>query len=83
VLSFHKNAHEGRMTISGQAGAVEFRDGHGNDLARQHDLSVACWLNFRIGWRGGEKDSHYHRALAVGKAASASRKEKTHCCVEP
>jgi hypothetical protein len=79
----HKNAHEGRMTISGQDGAVEFRDGHGNDLARQHDLSVACWLNFRIGWRGGEEDSHYHRALAAGKAASASGKEKTHCCVEP
>jgi hypothetical protein len=60
----HKNAHEGRMTISGQDGAIEFRDGHGNDLARQHDLSVACWLNFRIGWRGCEEDSHYHRALA-------------------
>jgi hypothetical protein len=65
----HKNAHEGRMTLSGQDGAIEFRDAHGNDLARNHDLSVACWLNFRIGWRGREDDSHYHRALAAGNVA--------------
>jgi hypothetical protein len=58
----HKNLHSGHLSISGQApDKLIFKDGQGNDLQRLHQLEVAGWLDYWIGWSGQPEDSHQHR----------------------
>lgn len=58
----HKNVHEGRLRVIGQAPHnLRFLDATGRDLAVQHTLYLAHWLDFFIGWQGEEKDSHLDR----------------------
>ncbi|MBT9586943.1 HNH endonuclease, partial [bacterium] len=60
----HKNIHEGRMQIEGQAPHhLRFLDATGRDLATQQTLQLAHWLDFFIGWRGDEDDGHVAHAM--------------------
>ena len=59
----HRNVHEGLLKITGNAdGTLTFTDAYGQDLEQVHALGVAEWLNFWIGWKGGECDRHQPRA---------------------
>ena len=58
--SCHKNIHEGRLRIEGRAPHnLRFLDRDGRDLAAQHTIWLAHWLDFFIGW--GDS-SHTERA---------------------
>lgn len=66
--SCHRNVHQGHLRIEGQSpGQLTFRDAHGRSLTRQHRLEVAEWLDWFVGWSGGEQESH--RALTLAAAA--------------
>ena len=58
--SCHKNIHEGRLRIEGRAPHnLRFLDRDGRDMATQHTIWLAHWLDFFIGW--GDS-SHTERA---------------------
>ena len=63
----HTNVHNGLLKITGNAdGSLTFTDASGNDLERTRALGIADWLNFWVGWRGGQQDRHQPRALGFG-----------------
>ena len=58
----HKNTHDGLLKIERQAdGRLLFFDQFGNRLDRQVDLHIAEWLDYEIGWTGGETNSYKAR----------------------
>ena len=58
----HKNTHDGLLKIERQSdGTLLFLDQYGRRLDRQVDLELAYWLDFEIGWSGGEQDSYKAR----------------------
>lgn len=57
----HKNVHDGRLMIRGQASSLVFLDGKGRRLDRDYHMEVAGWLNFYIGWSGGPDNCHKAR----------------------
>ena len=55
----HTNVHAGRLKITGNAdGTLTFTDAQGSNLDYVHALGIAEWLNFWVGWTGGESDRH-------------------------
>ena len=61
----HKNTHDGLLKIERQSdGRLLFFDRFGNRLDRQVDLHIAEWLDYEIGWTGGEMDSYKARCGA-------------------
>lgn len=61
----HRNLHDGHLKITPtDTGRFIFTDEHGRNLERQADLEMAAWLDFRMGWRGKESNSHQSRALS-------------------
>ncbi len=58
----HKNTHDGLLKIERQSdGRLLFFDQFGNRLDRQVDLHIAEWLDYEIGWTGGETNSYKAR----------------------
>jgi hypothetical protein len=58
----HKNLHNGHLRITGQApDGLVFKDGKGKDLRRLHELEVAGWIDYWLGWSGQLEDSHQRR----------------------
>ena len=58
----HKNVHDGLLKIERQTdGSLLFRDQEGRRLDHQVDLEMAYWLDYEIGWTGGEYDSYKAR----------------------
>ena len=58
----HKNTHDGLLKIERQSdGRLLFFDQNGARLDRQVDLHIAEWLDYEIGWTGGEHDSYKAR----------------------
>ena len=58
----HKNTHDGLLKIERQAdGRLLFFDQFGNRLDRQVALHIAEWLDYEIGWTGGETNSYKAR----------------------
>jgi len=58
----HKNTHDGLLKIERQSdGRLLFFDQFGNRLDRQVDLHIAEWLDYEIGWTGGEHSSYKAR----------------------
>ena len=58
----HKNVHDGLLKIERQIdGSLVFLDQDGRRLDQQVDLEIAYWLDFEIGWTGGEQDSYKAR----------------------
>ena len=58
----HKNTHDGLLKIERQSdGRLLFFDQFGNRLDRQVDLHIAEWLDYEIGWTGGEHNSYKAR----------------------
>ena len=58
----HKNTHDGLLKIERQSdGRLLFFDQFGNLLDRQVDLHIAEWLDYEIGWTGGEHNSYKAR----------------------
>ena len=55
----HKNVHDGLLKIERQTdGSLLFLDQEGRRLDHQVDLEMAYWLDYEIGWTGGEQDSY-------------------------
>ena len=68
----HKNTHDGLLKIERQSdGRLLFFDQTGRRLDRQVDLHIAEWLDYEIGWTGGEMDS-YKAKCGVDWAVFAS-----------
>jgi 5-methylcytosine-specific restriction endonuclease McrA len=64
--SCHRNLHNGHLRIYGSApDNLTFLDGQGRNLGQQHQLEVAEWLDWFLGWPGSQDDSH--RARAQGR----------------
>ena len=58
----HSNVHQGLLKIRGNAdGTLTFTDAQGLDLGSAYALGVADWLNFWVGWTGGEFARHLPR----------------------
>ncbi|HIB65956.1 MAG TPA: HNH endonuclease [Phycisphaerales bacterium] len=58
----HKNTHDGLLKIERQSdGRLLFFDQFGNRLDRQVDLHIAEWLDYEIGWTGGEHNCYKAR----------------------
>ncbi|MBX3170462.1 MAG: HNH endonuclease [Candidatus Eremiobacteraeota bacterium] len=59
----HKNAHEGRLIIQGNAPrGARFLNETGKDLREEWRLETAFWLDIWCGWRGTEQDRRHLRA---------------------
>ena len=68
----HKNTHDGLLKIERQSdGRLLFFDQFGNRLDRQVDLHIAEWLDYEIGWTGGEHSSYKARCGIDWSAVSA------------
>lgn len=67
----HKNVHEGRLVIRGDAphGARFFNE-RGKDIRQERTLETAFWLDIWCGWRGTEWDRRYLRARECLEAAA-------------
>ena len=58
----HRNVHTGHLKVEGRAPEqLRFLDSRGRDLALQHRLDTAHWIDIWLGWTGGEYDTHYQR----------------------
>lgn len=58
----HSNVHDGILKIvETETGDLLYTDAQGNRLDRQADLELAGWLDYHLGWRGQELDSHQAR----------------------
>lgn len=57
----HRNVHEGKLVITGEAPNLCFRDARGRRLDRDYHMEVAGWLNFHIGWTGEAHNCHKAR----------------------
>ena len=71
----HRNVHQGRLRITRAAGGeLLFIAGHRcNEVQRGRRLDTAqlieraAWLDYNLGWRGDQLDSHHFRILqAIG-----------------
>jgi hypothetical protein len=60
----HRSVHEGSLRIEGQVGDLVFLDSQGRNLRREWRLDVAEWLDFWLGWDGGEFHTHRRRMAA-------------------
>ena len=68
----HQNTHDGLLKIERQSdGRLLFFDQFGNRLDRQVDLHIAEWLDYEIGWTGGEHNSYKARCGIDWWAVSA------------
>ncbi len=68
----HKNTHDGLLKIERQSdGRLLFFDQFGSRLDRQVDLHIAEWLDYEIGWTGGEHNSYKARCGIDWSAVSA------------
>ncbi len=68
----HKNTHDGLLKIERQSdGRLLFFDQNGARLDLQVDLHIAEWLDYEIGWTGGEQDSYKARCGIDWSAVSA------------
>ncbi|MFN8610898.1 MAG: HNH endonuclease signature motif containing protein [Vulcanimicrobiota bacterium] len=67
----HKNVHEGRLKILGDAPrGARFLNEFGRDIRQERTLETAFWLDIWCGWRGTEFDRRYLR-LREGRAPAA------------
>ena len=67
----HKNTEEGKLCIrSIENGQLTFTDQHGNDLEQVKRQERALWLDFWLGWKGKETDSHWARAMGFSESAA-------------
>jgi hypothetical protein len=70
----HRHVHQGHLRIEGQAPHhLTFRDAQGRNLNQQSQLQLAEWLDFFVGWRGQEQDSHQCRAMAGPQSTGPSQ----------
>ena len=69
----HKNLHDGHLHIVGDRDSgLTYQDAEGRDLAREHRIVVAGWINFWLGWRGGPEDCYIRRWAMVSNGAYQS-----------
>lgn len=67
----HKNVHEGRLVIHGNAPhGARFLNEWGRDLRVERTLDTAYWLDIWCGWRGTTLDRRYLRAREFREAAA-------------
>jgi hypothetical protein len=67
----HRNVHEGRLHVTKTAsGELLFTDESGRRLDLMHRIERAGWLDYNVGWRGGQLDSYRSSVLrAIGLSA--------------
>ena len=70
----HKNTEEGKLFIrrarGEESGQLIFTDQHGNNLEQLKRQERALWLDFWLGWKGTETDSHWARAMGFSESAA-------------
>lgn len=60
----HKHVHEGHLRIVREAPhGARFLNGFGRDIRLERKMETAFWLDHWCGWRGGEENCRYFRAL--------------------
>jgi hypothetical protein len=72
----HWNVHHDLLKIEGtpKTGLV-FRDAEGRDLARQHELEMADWLDLHLGWSHNEWESHKRKLFDKEMAEKVAAEE--------
>lgn len=67
----HKNVHEGRLVIRGDAPrGARFFNQSGRDVREERELDTAYWLDIWCGWRGTELNRRYLGAGDLRATAS-------------
>ena len=67
----HKNTEEGKLYIRlTDNGQLVFTDKNGNNLEDSYRLERAIWLDYWLGWKGTETDSHWARAVGFSDSAA-------------
>ena len=61
----HGNLHAGILKITpNKTGKLIFTDQSGRRLDQQANLEMASWLDFWVGWKGSQAESHQRRTLS-------------------
>ena len=67
----HKNTEEGKLFIRlAETGQLIFTDQHGYNLEDVRRRERAIWLDYWLGWKGKETDSHWARAIGFSDSAA-------------
>ena len=67
----HKNTEEGKLFIRlTDSGQLAFTDQNGKNLEDTYRLERAIWLDYWLGWKGTETDSHWARAVGFSDSAA-------------
>ena len=67
----HKNTEEGKLFIRlTGTGQLIFTDQHGHNLEQIERRERAIWLDYWLGWKGKETDSHWARAIGFSDSAA-------------
>lgn len=58
----HRNLHRGHLIIAPDSkGKLVYRNARGERLDVQVDLEIAAWVNYELGWTGGEDNCYVAR----------------------
>ena len=67
----HKNTEEGKLFIRlAETGQLIFTDQHGYNLEEVRRRERAIWLDYWLGWKGKETDSHWARAVGFSESVA-------------
>jgi hypothetical protein len=67
----HKNTEEGKLFIRlTDTGQLIFTDQHGYNLEDIKRRERAIWLDYWLGWKGKETDSHWARAVGFSESVA-------------
>ena len=67
----HKHTEEGKLNIRlTETGELVFTDQYGKNLEEVRRLERALWLDYWLGWKGKETDSHWARAVGFSESAA-------------
>ena len=67
----HKNTEEGKLFIRlAETGQLIFTDQHGYNLEDVRRRERAIWLDYWLGWKGKETDSHWARAVGFSESVA-------------
>ena len=70
----HKNTEEGKLFIRlAETGQLIFTDQHGYNLEEVRRRERAIWLDYWLGWKGKETDSHWARAVGFSESGGIVR----------
>lgn len=67
----HKHTEEGKLNIRlSETGEVVFTDQYGKNMEDVKRRERALWLDYWLGWKGRETDSHWARAVGFSQSVA-------------